>query len=358
MKLALIRRNWSATGGAENYLLRLATRLGGQGFEPHLICESWSGDKGSPFTRVHTIPVRGPRSQRPAAFAHGVNERTRQEPFDCILSLERGTRSDLYRAGDGLHRTWLDKRRRIHPIRGTLANWFNPKNLTTLLLETRTFHHETTGHIIANSSMVRADIRRRFPRFPESRIHTIPNGVDFDTFANGNRQKGRQALGIGPGKVLFLLVGAGAERKGHAQAHEVVNALGSDSAQLIIIDTPPPRPLPDIYAAADVFILPTLYDPFANVTLEAMAAGLPVITTADNGGSEAIEQGVHGYVVPHAAAIADMTASALTLANDPYLRRAMGEAARERARLYPLSGNVASTADLVRKVSSETSGKA
>ncbi len=57
------------------------------------------------------------------------------------------------------------------------------------------------------------------------------------------------------------------------------------------------RDLPALYAAADIFILPTLYDPFSNASLEALAAGLPVITTRANGLSEVIEDGVHGTVV-------------------------------------------------------------
>jgi UDP-glucose:(heptosyl)LPS alpha-1,3-glucosyltransferase len=50
------------------------------------------------------------------------------------------------------------------------------------------------------------------------------------------------------------------------------------------------------YAAADVFVLPTLYDPFSNACLEAMASGLPVITTRNNGAAEIIEEGMEGFI--------------------------------------------------------------
>jgi UDP-glucose:(heptosyl)LPS alpha-1,3-glucosyltransferase len=52
-----------------------------------------------------------------------------------------------------------------------------------------------------------------------------------------------------------------------------------------------------VYAAADIFILPTIYDPFSNACLEALACGLPVITTRSNGFGEIIESGVHGSIV-------------------------------------------------------------
>src|SRR3972149_3184408 len=53
----------------------------------------------------------------------------------------------------------------------------------------------------------------------------------------------------------------------------------------------------ELYAISDVFVLPTIYDPFANACLEAMASGLPVITTASNGASELIVDGCHGFIL-------------------------------------------------------------
>jgi UDP-glucose:(heptosyl)LPS alpha-1,3-glucosyltransferase len=90
------------------------------------------------------------------------------------------------------------------------------------------------------------------------------------------------------------------------------------------------------YAGADLFVLPTLYDPFANACLEAMACGLPVLTTAANGAAELIRDGINGCVLgdaPSAEALADALQDLL-----PWERRiAMGEAARRTASDYPLS---------------------
>src|SRR6185436_100349 len=57
------------------------------------------------------------------------------------------------------------------------------------------------------------------------------------------------------------------------------------------------RDLPRLLAAADVFLLPTLYDPFSNACLEALAAGLPVITTRHNGFAEVIVSGKDGEII-------------------------------------------------------------
>jgi UDP-glucose:(heptosyl)LPS alpha-1,3-glucosyltransferase len=75
--------------------------------------------------------------------------------------------------------------------------------------------------------------------------------------------------------------------------------------------------LRDLYAAADVFVLPTLYDPCANVCLEALAAGRPVITTRQNGAAELLREGINGSVVPHPAATAALAAAIQHWARHP-----------------------------------------
>ena len=105
---------------------------------------------------------------------------------------------------------------------------------------------------------------------------------------------------MSPDDYVVLLVGAGSERKGHAIARDAMRRIKKKYAKLVIIDSPPPVAMPHVYAAADVFLLPTLYDPFANVTLEALAAGLPVITSAQNGASEIMEDDKNGFILPRA----------------------------------------------------------
>jgi UDP-glucose:(heptosyl)LPS alpha-1,3-glucosyltransferase len=90
----------------------------------------------------------------------------------------------------------------------------------------------------------------------------------------------------------------------------------------------------DLYAAADVFVLPTLYDPFSNACLEAMAAGLPVITSRANGASELIEEGVEGFVLDDPTD-AGAIAKAILAVGDGAARQAMGAAARRKAEGHP-----------------------
>jgi len=82
------------------------------------------------------------------------------------------------------------------------------------------------------------------------------------------------------------------------------------------------------YGAADAFALPSLYDPFPNAALEAMACGLPVITTPQSGAAELIEEGVNGYVV--GALEVDALADRLARLDVPAAQE-MGRRARKRA---------------------------
>jgi UDP-glucose:(heptosyl)LPS alpha-1,3-glucosyltransferase len=92
------------------------------------------------------------------------------------------------------------------------------------------------------------------------------------------------------------------------------------------------------YAASDVYVQPTWYDPCSLVVLEAMACGRPVITTRFNGASELMEDGCEGLILDSPAQV-DRLAEAMTHLLDPDRRAAMGRAARKTAEQYSLERN-------------------
>jgi UDP-glucose:(heptosyl)LPS alpha-1,3-glucosyltransferase len=84
------------------------------------------------------------------------------------------------------------------------------------------------------------------------------------------------------------------------------------------------------YGMADVFVLPSRYEPFANVCLEAMACGLPVITTKTNGASEIITPGEDGFILEDWKDSATLSTFLSRLADKDLLRK-MGEKAARKA---------------------------
>ena len=212
MKLALIRRQFSATGGAELYVQRLLGALTTAGHETHLFAEKWQGQAAG--VQFHSVNVEGSRAERPLRFAEGVNAALQHERFDCVFSLERTLKQDVYRAGDGLHRVWLQRRRQFAPWWKRPLVGVGAFHRNMMVLEARTFDPTNTRHIIVNSEMVRGEIAQHFPAFPQERVHTIRNGVEVRRFKSVSRAAARQRFGREEKDFVLVFVGSGWERKG------------------------------------------------------------------------------------------------------------------------------------------------
>ena len=205
--------------------------------------------------------------------------------------------------------------------------------------------------MIAVSETVKGDLTR-FERVEPARVRVIPNGVDTAAFARdevGGRAI-RTRLGLGEA-LVFVLVAHNFRLKGLATAIEALARLTSDAVLLVLGRgdaaryrrraaalglgnrvrflgaTPETRAY---FSAADVCVHPTFYDPCSLVALEALAAGLPLITTRRNGVSEMMTDGVEGLVLDDARDVAGLAALMAQMA-DPAVRRRMGSAARALA---------------------------
>jgi UDP-glucose:(heptosyl)LPS alpha-1,3-glucosyltransferase len=343
-RIAFLRRRFSPTGGAERYLLRLASALAPQGHHITLYCEEWT-PRESPFQAVRKID-----SSDPWTYAKRVMEQPLHDRHDIVFSLERVPGCDVYRAGDGVHADWLAYRQAYSPLLGRIKTAVRPKHRQICLLETALFAPGGVRRVICNSKFIADQIVHRFD-FARDKIDVIYNGVPYKQFSTGDRQLGRKALKLSSEDFVVLLVGAGPERKGHAIAKEAVRKMKGRKAKLVIIDSPPPAAMPHVYAAADVFLLPTLYDPFANVTLEALAAGLPVITSAQNGASEIMTNEKNGFILPRADDVT-LIVYLLEYFAESANRTPFREPAQALAQQYDLSRNVAATLALFDRVGS------
>jgi UDP-glucose:(heptosyl)LPS alpha-1,3-glucosyltransferase len=160
--------------------------------------------------------------------------------------------------------------------------------------------------------MVRREILQHY-HYPSERIHLVRNGVIPAQFQNGDRAETRRRFGVKDGEFLLLFVGSGWERKGLnfvLRALRQLNDLPGGVKLLVVGKGRKPwfapsnaifagtmSDLKHVYAAADLFVFPPIYEPSANVIIEALAAGLPVITSVNNGAGEVIEENITGNVV-------------------------------------------------------------
>jgi UDP-glucose:(heptosyl)LPS alpha-1,3-glucosyltransferase len=321
VKIALIRRRYVESGGAERYVAQLVTALSGAGHAVHLFANRWAAVPAG--VQVHRVPVPpGPAFLGILGFAWAAHRMTRRESFDLVLSFDRTIRPDVYRAGDGCHQAWLDRRQAVEGGVLRCLDRLNPLHRSLIGLEGHLFGGGSR-RIIVNSRMVQEEILRYYGTVP-ALVRVVYTGVDLARFHPDRSGETRAALrggmGLGREEPVVLFAGSGFERKGLAfllRAARRIEAgrglkiwvLGKGNAdryrgmakRLGILDwvhfagvvTDPE----DWMRAADLFVLPTIYDPFSNACLEAMASGLPVITTGGNGVAEIMQERRTGAVV-------------------------------------------------------------
>src|SRR4030095_3492122 len=356
LAIAFVRRGYSQSGGAEAYLKRLAWGVLDAGHDVHLITTNDWPQTEWPFGTLHRLPY-----QAAIAFAKELKQMRPRVPCDVLMSLERVWDCHVYRAGDGVHRAWLNRRRKFEVPLQRFIRGLNQKHRNILQLEEALFANRGAGRVIVNSHMVKSEIVDLY-HYPADKIDIVQNGVPLEKFRFDPelREKSRTDLRLKPDQIALLFAGSGWERKGLLFAIEAMQLCRNRNMRLLVAGRGNQRSykskrvqflgeVPDlvrIYAAADIFILPTIYDPFSNACLEGLACGLPVITTRGNGFSEIIEDGVQGSIVDFANDVAGLR-DAIQFWSEPTRRVAVRSTNTQRAAQFDLSVNVARTAEIL-----------
>ena len=372
MRLAFVKKRFSLHGGAEQYLKTLLGELRKEGYDLHVFANQWTDEAGITFHKVGILPLTSFLSV--LSFSRNSASKLKSERFDCIVSFERTEYQDIYRAGDGCHRAWLDLRGEVEHAYRRLSFGINPLHRYTLSLEKTIF--KNTALIVVNSIMVKQQIQEYYGT-PEDKIVVAYNGVDLNKFSPANRTRWRsemrQAIGIGENDKVILFVGSGFRRKGldtliHAlpevnkslngerlvtlvagkgQSDEYLQSAKQQGVEGDLMFLGPRSGIERYYAAADLFVLPTIYDPFSNACLEAMASGLPVITTRNNGAAEIIEDGKEGFVTASIADPAELSKKVVEALADAGI---MGLGARAKAEKFSIYEAASNLVGLIKQV--------
>jgi UDP-glucose:(heptosyl)LPS alpha-1,3-glucosyltransferase len=367
LTICFVRRGYSQTGGAEAYLKRLARGVIEAGHDVRLVATSDWPEEAWPFG-----PITRLRDRAPIGFADEVEQIRPTLGCDVLFSLERVWRCDVFRAGDGVHRAWLERRSKFELPLKQFVRSISQKHRDLLRLEQSLFADRKAGRVIAASQMVKDEIVDLY-RYPADKIDIIRNGVPLDKFRFDPelREKSRENLNLEPDQIALLFAGSGWERKGLLFAIEAMALCNDRKMRLLVAGhgnqklyktrrlrfwrEDPIRFLGEVadlarvYAAADVFILPTIYDPFSNACLEALACGLPVITTRANGLSEIIEDSVNGSIIDRASDLVSLR-DAIRFWSDPSRRVAARSANIGRAAQFDISYNVHRTLEILTRV--------
>jgi len=373
LRLAIVRQRYNPFGGAERFIARALPALERAGAEVTLICRKAEGWGARRILRVDPFHIG--KVWRDWSFARAARAAWRRQGFDLVQSHERIPGCDVYRAGDGVHRRWLELRARAASFVERMGIALNPYHRYVCGAERRLFEHPRLRAVICNSRMVADEIRRGFRIAPE-KLHVVYSGVDLQHFHPRLRGELRGAtratLGCQPRDTLFLFVGSGFARKGLRAAIEALRLAKHRSFWLIVVgkDREAARfaaqaadlgervrflggreDVRPLYAAADCLILPSRYDPFPNTVLEALAMGLPVIVSSRAGAAEIIEPGVNGWVCEpdDAPAVASLMHAA-----DAAMRAGhMPEAARASAERYGMDTMAGRLTELYERLTRE-----
>lgn len=354
MKIAFLKKRFNPFGGAERYLTNLLGLLREERHTIFLITSEWEEIQGVEIVKVN---IRNGTSHTSITdYQKKALTALRRVSPECSVSLERIYGTDIYRAGDGCHKRFLQFRRKTEGFLKGLSFRINP--LHRKILETEETIFRTTPRIIANSKMVKRDILECYPQIDGEKIDVIYNGVDLKAFTPGggsDRTALRERFGL-PGKAeIVLFIGSDYRRKGLKTLIEAMGKINRPSTYLLVVGRgrkerflnlsrrlgleervifagPQAEPTP-FYKGADLFVLPTLYDPFSNATIEALASGLPVITSVNNGASEIISHNEDGYIL-NDPGDSNRLAEYITRTLDE--RKEMGASARIKAERYPI----------------------
>jgi len=361
MKILIIARPYVFHGGVESATAGLVQALVAYGHDVHRTGPGRQPRQPGVTDHPLALPPL-PSAARGPVLALAAARVARRRGWDVVQSHERTLVQDVYRAGEGCHRAYLDAlgaaagRRRLH-------------HAVTLALERRVFAR--TPQVVAISRRGGEEIARLY-RVPDARRSVVYNGVDLERFHPRLRAKhrdvARDEAGVPPGAFTALFAGSGFERKGLGTAIRALAQMADPDARLLVLgrgDAAPYRSLaaglgvgarivwlgarPDIerwYAAADALVLPTRYEPFGNVHLEALACGLPVVTSATAGGAEVVNERCGAVVAPEDAAGFAAALDGLRGRNAAELR----DAARSAAEPYTFARQVAALEGIYRRL--------
>lgn len=333
MRIALISRRFDSTGGGtERDLQTTAHLLAAAGHQVTIYADEIRGpDADLTVQRVALLPLG--RAFRFLSFGLQSARMARRGGAEIVLSFARVTNADIMRSGGGAHVSYVRAARRWLSGTAWTAMRLSPYHRAQVALERASFKSPRLLCTIAVSELVRHDLIRTFALSPSSVI-TLYNGVDLTRFApNSDKflaRKIKSELGIAENSTALAFIGHGFARKGlgflleawpQVDSRACLVVAGTDRASAAyhrraiqlglghrVIFVGAHANIARLFAAADGMILASLFEPFGNVVLEAMAAGLPVLCSRQTGAAELLPYELQKLVIDNPTDVDELAA--------------------------------------------------
>jgi UDP-glucose:(heptosyl)LPS alpha-1,3-glucosyltransferase len=313
MRIALVTRRFDAAGGGtERDLIVTARLLSVAGHRISIFAdEIRTCTEEFEVQRLGRLPIGGAVGLW--LFATRVASKARRDGAELVLSFARILGADILRSGGGAHSSYLRAARRWQSPAAATAMLVSPYHRMQVLIERAGFNSPRLQQTIAVSELVRGDLFETF-RVNSDKLVTLYNGVDLERFSP-NRDTSlvkhlRREFKIPENLQAIAFVGNGFARKGLNFLLESWPALNPAAALVVVgsdrsignyrhrtiklgieqrvIFLGPVRQIERVLACVDGLAFPSLFEPFGNVVLEAMAAGLPVLCSRWTGAAEVL----------------------------------------------------------------------
>jgi UDP-glucose:(heptosyl)LPS alpha-1,3-glucosyltransferase len=332
-----------ARGGAERYTIDLAAALAARGHSVSLLASSFAQTPAG----VHTQELRAAgltRVGRYVSFLGSLDRKLTETSYDVVHAMLPVRRCDVYHphagvAAEAIASGHLKHDPGLKRSAAQVFNRFNRRRNRFARVERELLTGAAPPIVLCLSEYVKATVRKHYPALAEDRLETLFNAVDLRALDPAAYTSPRD-----PEHIVALMVAQDFERKGLREAITALSRIDDPRLILRVVGKPDPSPYRQLarslgverrvdfagptrdprpfYAAAEFFVLPTRHDPCSLVVLEALAMGLPVISTRQNGATEIMTDGVHGRILA-SADDHDALVAAMRELSDPATRDRM-----------------------------------
>ncbi len=376
MDIAFIAKRYDTVGGTERDLYHLTELLTRFGHRVTVYCQEvrTAPADGVSIRKVPSLPGR---TAKLWSLAWLGPKMAYKGGHDLVIGFTRILNQDIVRCGGGTHKVFLDRIKEAEGLLKRSERTLSPYHNSLLAIEKRQLQ-QGNRRILAISNIVKKEISAVYG-VPGDSIEVVYDGIDTNVFNPDKkglyRTKIREELGIPQESPLILFLGNGFKRKGLETLLNSISylqdknvyclAVGGDSSlqsyrELAdksgignrVVFTGAQKGPERFYAAADIFVLPSLQEAFGNSVLEAMACGVPAITTKVAGASELMIEGLERFILrdpKDARSLAAMISGLF----DPALRNRLSEQVRKIAEGYTLEKNARAIEELCKRVLEE-----
>jgi len=318
-KIALFYKSFSLSGGQEKFVYNFAHFLAERGWKVKVVTSKVKEKPKNDSIEIQKVHIpnlgRGLRNLLFAITCERIGRKLKEEGY-ILFGFGKTYYQDIYRSGGGIHRFYVNRAqykferefvRKLYLLKKKLSISYNLTNL----IEKLTFESDNLKIAVAPTEFVKNQIEENFNLKAEIKI--IRNGVNLKRFNPENRRKFRDVfredLGIDREEFIIGYVSSNFRLKGFQYLLRALSKLKAEgfSFKLLAAGESPKRwkreieqfnlkenilligrvrEVERVYFSSDLFVYPTLYDASANVVLEAMASGLPVLASRFSGTGE------------------------------------------------------------------------